>query len=132
MSDIAGGPGRSVLVVDDDASVRRVIRRCLQTAYTVFEASSAGEARLATDERTPDLIIMDLVLPGMEGREAANMLLARWPGLPVLYVSGYSSMESARVGPIAEGHAFLRKPFKVRELTEAVAALMSLPVANAC
>ncbi|HZD04689.1 MAG TPA: hypothetical protein VE173_07220, partial [Longimicrobiales bacterium] len=58
--------------------------------------------------------------PGLEGREAANLLLARDPQVRILFTSGYTSQESSRMGALPEGHAFIRKPFDVEEFLEAV------------
>ena len=119
--DIAAHGSLRILVVDDDASVRRSISRSLQSrGYRLREAASAGEARKLALAEPPDLVIMDLVLSGMEGREAANLLLAHQPELAVLFISGYSSQESARMGKLGAGQLFLRKPFDARELLDAV------------
>lgn len=117
----------TVLVVDDDEALRRSVVRSLEmNDYRVMEAGDAHEARTALRDAggTVDVVIMDMVLPGLEGREAANLLLARDPDLRILFTSGYSSQESLRMGALPEGHAFIRKPFEVPELLEAVRALM--------
>jgi len=67
---------------------------------------------------------MDLVLPGLEGREAATLLLAKAPALRVLFMSGYTSQESTQMGGLPEGHAFIRKPFGVPELVNAVESVL--------
>ena len=117
------GAGKIVLVVDDDPALRTTVRRVLsQHDYDVREAGSAHEARrvLGKLDDSPDLVIMDLVLPGLEGREAANLIKAHHPDVPVVYTSGYTSMESVRSGLVRAGETFLRKPFDARELLEAV------------
>lgn len=113
---------RTVLVVDDDEAVRRTVVRALETeGLVVYEAGNAFEARKAHERAgTVDLVIMDLVLPGLEGRETANLLVAHQPGVEILYTSGYTSLESLRSGPRPANESFLRKPFDVRELIEAV------------
>ena len=115
-----------VLVVDDDASLRRSVRRTLEMhGYKVYSAANAHEARQQVDfVGPPHLVLMDLVLPGMEGREAANVLLARYPDVRVIYMSGYTSQESMRMGALDQDQAFLRKPFDVPELLEAVEAAL--------
>lgn len=112
----------TILVVDDDVSLRSSMARALERdGYRVLQAGSAFEARKAMkgSDRI-DLIVMDLVLPGMEGREAANLLKADRPGVTVLYVSGYTSQESLRSGLVEENELFMRKPFEVEELLETV------------
>lgn len=117
-------PGRGcvVLVVDDDKALRRSVRRSLEMhGFKVYSAANAHEARQQVEfVGPPDVVLMDLVLPGMEGREAANLLLAHHPDLKIIYMSGYTSQESMRMGTLEPGRAFLRKPFDVPQLLEAV------------
>ncbi len=122
----ASAPGHSVLVVDDDAAVRSSIRRSLEShGYEVAEASNSREAREVFESVLPDLVLMDLILPnGLEGREAANMLFGMNPNLKVLFISGYSSPEPMRMGRLTAGEGFLRKPFELHELLEAVGRLL--------
>lgn len=117
----------TILVVDDDVALRRSMARILESRdYRVVEAGDAHEAREALIEAggEVDLVIMDLVLPGMEGREAANLLLARSPDVRILFTSGYTSQESSRMGALSEEHRFIRKPFEPAELVEAVEGLL--------
>ena len=119
----------TVLIVDDDDVLRESMAKALdKNGFTTLEAGDAFEARKALMEASAgvDLIIMDLVLPGLEGREAANLLLARAPEVRILFTSGYTSQESARMGRLPPGHAFIRKPFSLPELIEAVRAALSV------
>ncbi|MBW3533657.1 MAG: response regulator [Gemmatimonadetes bacterium] len=118
----ASSTGGVVLVVDDDRALRRSIRRSLELhGYKVYSAANAHEARQQVEfVGPPDIVLMDLVLPGMEGREAANLLLAHHPDVKILYMSGYTSQESMRMGLLNPAQGFLRKPFDVPELLEAV------------
>lgn len=112
---------RTILVVDDDEGLLHAVRRTLERAgYVVMEAGNVLEARARIEERAPDLVLMDLVLPGMEGREVANLIHVRHSEVPVLFMSGYTSQESIRLGHLPEGVPFLRKPFTAIELIEAV------------
>lgn len=115
-------PGsKRILVVDDDPSIRRSVRLILAVGgYDVLEADSAQEALQVVEDAPPDLVIMDLVLPTMRGRECANLLQAHQPRLPILFVSGYTNQESIRLGLMTEGEAFLRKPFEIDELRQVV------------
>jgi len=118
----------TVLIVDDDAVLRESMAKALDKhGFTTLEAGDAFEARKALmgASGSVDLIIMDLVLPGLEGREAANLLLARDPSVRILFTSGYTSQESARMGRLPPGHAFIRKPFTVPEFLDAVHAALS-------
>jgi len=119
----------TILIVDDDDLLRESIARALtKHGYAVIEAGDGFQARNAFMEASGkvDLVIMDLVLPGLEGREAANLLLARAPDVRILFTSGYTSQESARLGGVPEGHAFIRKPFDLPQLIEAVRDTLAL------
>jgi NO-binding membrane sensor protein with MHYT domain/CheY-like chemotaxis protein len=125
-------PGReTVLVVEDDASIRALVVRVLeQRGYTVLAAASPGEAvALAGERRAPiDLLLTDVMLPEMSGPELAKILTASQPGLPVLYMSGYTDTTVVRGGHLDAGATFIAKPFgpepllrKVREVLDATA-----------
>ncbi len=109
----------TVLVVDDDASVRRIAVRVLEDAgFTILEASNGREA-LDVLERAADrvdIVLTDLVMPEMDGRELIRILGDRRPGLPVVSMSGYAA--AASIGPRGEEGAagFLAKPFSPRQL----------------
>jgi two-component system cell cycle sensor histidine kinase/response regulator CckA len=116
----------SVMLVEDDAAVRVLARDVLRLrGYSVVEAANGEEAvRLARTREGPlDLLITDLVMPGMSGRELSEELLERYPGLRVLFMSGYTDDVIFRVADLGPGRAFLQKPFvpgvlarKVREV----------------
>jgi DNA-binding NarL/FixJ family response regulator len=71
------------------------------------------------------MLICDLMLPGLSGREAANALQARRPGMKVLFISGYSSHDSFRKELAEGGSSFLGKPFDLRALAEATGAVLA-------
>ncbi|MBK8003437.1 MAG: PAS domain S-box protein [Gemmatimonadetes bacterium] len=112
--EAARGQGR-VLVVEDEEAVRRLTRRVLEGAgYTITEAAD-GPAALAAVAAAPapfDLVVSDVIMPGMSGQELARQLLARQPGLRILYVSGYSDEAILPLGRLPRGTAFLQKPFE--------------------
>ena len=118
----------TVLVVDDDESLLHSLGRVLTRAgYQVMEAGNVVEARARVDEKKPDVVLMDLVLPGMEGREVANLIHVRHPDIPVVYMSGYTTAESVRLGTLTEGEPFLRKPFTGVELLKEIEAALDGP-----
>jgi PAS domain S-box-containing protein len=112
----------TVLLVEDEALVRTVCRRLLERlGYTVLEASGARDAlEIAALSRTIDLLMTDMVMPDRDGRQTAVALRAARPGLPVLFVTGYTEDDVTRRAGGGEGAAVLRKPFDEHELAIAV------------
>ncbi|MBN9522390.1 response regulator [bacterium] len=119
----------TVLVVEDEDAVRALTRHVLRHAgYVVVEAADAGAAARAAEGREIDLLVTDVVMPGLGGRELAERLRASRPGLKVLYLSGYTDDAVVRHGVLHERVHFLQKPFtpaalawKVREALDAPA-----------
>jgi len=116
----------AVLVVEDEPSVRRIAVRALERGgYRVFQAGSAEEA-LANAEAGPiDLLVTDIMLPGMDGRRLAEALTSRIPGLAVLYTSGYTSDHVIRLGVARSELAFLPKPYSAKDLVERAADVLA-------
>jgi CheY-like chemotaxis protein len=113
-----------VLVAEDEPLVRTLVAGALrEQGYTVLEAGD-GEEALAIADATPGLtlLVTDAVMPAMDGRELAARLRNRVPGIPVLFVSGYTDGALADDGEPAT--AFLPKPFMSAELTAAVRTLL--------
>src|SRR5206468_2102691 len=119
----------TVLLVEDEAGVRGLARAVLERCgYHVIEASGGAEA-LAQVERQAGpvhLLLTDVVMPGMSGRELAEDAIARRPDLRVLFMSGYTDDAVIRHGVLGTGVAFIGKPFtpvalatKVREILDA-------------
>ncbi len=117
-----------VLVVEDDPLVRKVTVRALSDAgYAVLVAEDGREALQALGklDGALDILITDVVMPGMSGKEVADRAREIRPRLPVLYVSGYPEEVIARRGVLDEGVAFLAKPFKPPELVDRVRAMLA-------
>jgi len=113
----------TALLVEDDAMVRRLAEATLERAgYRVLTAANGADAlRLAAGRDGPiDLVITDVVMPGMPGPELARRLEAAHPGLRVLYMSGYADDTMARLGLSEERVSFLAKPFAPDELVRRV------------
>ncbi len=118
----------TVLLVEDDPGVRALSRHILAgCGYTVLEAGNGDEAAQAAVRHAGPihLLVTDVVMPGQGGREVAEQLLERHPGLKVLYVSGYTDDAVVRHGVLHEAVNFLQKPFtptglahKVREVLD--------------
>jgi len=120
----------TILVVEDDPAVRPLVLGVLRSnGYRVLEASRGEEAVAACEqfEGPVHLLLTDVIMPGMSGRELAERLLALHPVMKVLYVSGYTDGGIVHHGVLHADAAFLQKPFtadalarKVREVLDAV------------
>ncbi|MEO8946566.1 MAG: ATP-binding protein, partial [Gemmatimonadaceae bacterium] len=119
----AAGGTETVLVVEDEEALRRLTRRILESrGYTVLDAANGQDAirTLASVQSRVDLILTDVVMPGMSGRELVDCLLPVYPWLRVLFMSGYTEdmMLQHRVTEL--GITLLEKPFTGDELALAV------------
>jgi len=116
----------TVLLVEDETAVRDLARRMLELAgYAVVSASSGEEAeRLFGDLGSVDVLVTDLVMPGMNGRELADRLRRGRPDLCVVLMSGYSQDAEALDGLRAAGAAFVEKPFTSSALVSEVRGVL--------
>jgi PAS domain S-box-containing protein len=120
----------TLLVVEDDEQVRGLTRMALETlGYTVLEAPGGPEAvHLAGAHAGPiDLLVTDVVMPGVSGREVAEAVRMGRPGVRVLFVSGYTDDAVIRHGVLTAEMAFLQKPFTLAALGEKVRAVLDRP-----
>jgi CheY-like chemotaxis protein len=108
-----GNSVRVVLVVDDEQSVRDLLCRALRDdGYRTLEAGHGAEALNLVEAGDPiDLVITDVVMPGMDGRELGRRLAQSRPALPVLYISAYDVNDIFRRGSPSSSAPFLQKPF---------------------
>ena len=128
-TDVRGG-SEVILLVEDEAPVRRVALHALQRyGYTVLEAALPSEALTICKEHSGkiDLVLTDVVMPGMSGPDLAKQLLAQRPGLKVLFSSGYTGEAIAHRGEILSGLAFLPKPFTPMTLARKVREVLDAP-----
>ncbi|MDE3155449.1 MAG: PAS domain S-box protein [Acidobacteriota bacterium] len=122
------GGSEAILVVEDEDGVRVLISRVLRRGgYQVTEARTPDEAlRLAGEqERTIDLMLTDVVMPGMNGAALADAMAERRPGLKVLFMSGYSEPDLLARSLQRPGAQLLRKPFSPAVLIDAVAQALA-------
>jgi signal transduction histidine kinase len=109
----------SVLVAEDEESVRALVQTVLSTAgFRVLMASSGTEAAdmLATVEQPLDLLITDIIMPGMIGPDLARLALERFPQTRVLYITGYATHSAVPAGFLQTDDALLQKPFLPEQL----------------
>ncbi|MGH7590163.1 MAG: response regulator [Gemmatimonadales bacterium] len=137
--DHLAGPGarvepphgtETVLLVEDTAAVRAVARQLLdRLGYTVLEAPNGQTAlRLASTHHGPiHLLLTDVIMPGLGGRQLAEQLRAWRPELRVLYVSGYTDDAVVRNGVLGSGVARLQKPFTSESLARKVREVLDAP-----
>lgn len=130
-SPVSPSQGReTVLLVEDEAMVRLLVRNILEgNGYTVLEASDGEEAiSIGGGHAAPiHLILTDVVMPKMCGREAAETLAPRLPGVKVLYMSGYTDEAIVRHGVLETGIPFLEKPFTPVSLLRKVRQVLDAP-----
>ncbi len=108
----------TVYIVDDDSGVRMLLQHMLSKHFIV-EAFESGEACLErTEQKSPELFLLDIELPGMNGYEVCRMIkdTPDWKNIPVIFLSGHDTPEDAWAGYDAGGQDFIAKPFDVGEL----------------
>jgi two-component system, cell cycle sensor histidine kinase and response regulator CckA len=123
------GP-ETILLVEDDDAVRPLVAQALRLyGYTVLEAGNGQQALdIAEHERNAiDLLLTDVVMPGMNGRELAEQLLAEQPTLHVLYTSGYPADTIIRHGIAEATAAYLEKPYLPDDLAHKIRDILDVP-----
>lgn len=128
--DAQRGNGETILLVEDDGDVRRHLSDTLTMLnYNVLEADGSQAALKIIENETIkiDLMLTDVVMPGLNGRELSNVALKQRPGLRVLFMTGYSRNAIVHHGRLDEGVALLQKPIMEIELSRRVQALLNTP-----
>lgn len=124
---VPGGAGETVLVVEDDLAILDLIRRILERrGYNVLDAPTPGQALdvAARCKKRIDLLLTDVIMPEMNGRDLAGRLLTSHPDLKVLYMSGYTANVIAQHGVLDSGIHFLQKPFGITDLADKVGEVL--------
>ena len=116
-----------MLLVEDDHRVRKLARELLvRNGYDVIEGADAEDAMRVADahSRPIDLLLTDVVMPGVSGRVLAERLIQRHPTLKVLYMSGYTDDAIVHHGVLSPDIAFLQKPFTPASFARALRAAL--------
>ena len=125
---------KTILVVDDEPEVRKLVGAMVQRhGYNVLTADSGDHAlTLVKNQKNPiDLLLTDVVAPGMSGPMLADKLTELQPGLRVLFMSGYDNTQVVQRYVVEKGHALLHKPFTVEELGRKVGEMLKKEPATA-
>jgi two-component system cell cycle sensor histidine kinase/response regulator CckA len=127
------GHGETILVVEDEEAIRKVTCRMLRrNGYAVLEAATGPEALALAADNNCQLLLSDVVMPQVSGRELAESIHRYSPNLPVLFMSGYSAGVLGPQRAVDDGIALVQKPFDEKTLLEQVhAALAPTPVGAA-
>ena len=123
----SGGSGPTVLIVDDDPKLREYIRVNLEMeGYAVKEAGSAEEGLAVLDESTPDLVLLDVMMPEVDGWEMLRRVQERHGvgGIPVIMFSGKVDKGAAEEATSRGAHGFIGKPFNPHELIDQTKQLL--------
>lgn len=113
----------TILLVEDDASVRALAHMILKSyGYKILEAATGDEALRLCEQHQGQvqLLLTDVIMPGMNGQALSSQLTSRYPDIQVLFISGYTDDIISRHGILTEGTAFLSKPFTAEGLARKV------------
>lgn len=125
--DIPPGQGETILLVEDDAAILNLGRKMLETTgYHVLAALTPKEALALADLHAGriDLLMTDVIMPEMNGRELSEKVAARCPDIGIVYMSGYTANLIAHRGVLEEGVSFIQKPFSRKELAVKVRSVL--------
>ncbi|GAA2882767.1 DNA-binding response regulator [Actinoplanes cyaneus] len=116
---------RRLLVVDDEATVRELLSEALRFAgFAVSSAATGAEAVAAAVREPPDLVVLDVMLPGMDGFEVLRRLRAAGVRVPVLFLSAKDAPDDKIAGLTVGGDDYVTKPFHLRELIARITAVL--------
>lgn len=112
---------RAVLVVDDSADLTEVVAEYLSIYdYTVYTATSGQEALEHLQKREIGVVVSDIHMPGMDGLTLMSEIKARYPGIPVILITGFSVGEARKIALGKGADAFVAKPFRMKELKDVI------------
>ncbi len=122
---------KKILIVDDDESLAKVISEFLEVfGYNALFAID-GESALDTMTRAPvDAVVSDIHMPGMDGFQLMMEVKNRWPGTPVILITGVSAKEAEKVAFSKGADAFIAKPFHLKELKKILDNMLGKQTTN--
>ncbi|MEX5504961.1 response regulator [Pseudomonas putida] len=126
---VQGSRGRHVLVVEDDPHVRQLLCQALrESGFPCRSAANATQGLKVLRSAQPvDLLVSDIGLPGMNGRQLAEIARSLHPHLPVLFITGYAETAMAREGFLGTGMHLICKPFELKDLQSQVTQILGRP-----
>jgi two-component system, OmpR family, response regulator MprA len=114
-----------VLIVEDDAPIRRMLQRTLEAeGHRARTATSGGDALSEVERQTPDLVVLDVVIPGPDGLSVSRRLRSKGMAMPILFLTARDAVADRVAGLDAGGDDYLVKPFAAEELLARVRALL--------
>jgi two-component system cell cycle sensor histidine kinase/response regulator CckA len=112
---------KTILIVEDEPSLRALLADYVrQSGYRVLEAACADEAMTVVRDQKLDLLVTDIVMPGGSGQTLASMLSATYPGLAIIFMSGYADHAALQAAASQPGVIFVPKPFTLRYMAEKI------------
>ncbi|MCY1441034.1 Sensor kinase CckA [compost metagenome] len=126
---VKGGQGHHVLVVEDDPNVRQLLCQALrENGFQCHSAANAIEGlKVLRSAQSVNLLVSDVGLPGMNGRQLAEIARSLRPHLPVLFITGYAETAMAREGFLEAGMYLICKPFELEQLQAQVTQILGKP-----
>ena len=129
---LTGAHHETIMVIDDEPLVLDMVANVLKSeGYNVVAAQNGEEAlNIGTDAGKIDLVLTDIVMPGMSGGELIQKIMARQPGIQVLYMSGYTKYTVLNHGSLESVSSFIWKPFSPADLLAKIRNILDGPPGN--
>jgi len=112
----APAPKKRLLVVDDDAAIHSLMKGVLSEQYEILSAGNSDEAMSLLKREKPDLVLCDVIMPGMDGLRLLELLTEQQPGLKVIMMTGETSPQTVAASLRYRAYDFLAKPFTLEQL----------------
>jgi two-component system cell cycle response regulator CpdR len=114
-----------ILLAEDDESLRGFLARALERAGFEVKACADGEEAVAELDNRWDLLLTDIVMPGMDGIEVARLAAARQPDMRIMFITGFAAVALSSANQTPQGSKVLAKPIHLREIVTEVEKLMA-------